>query len=274
MTYWQHPDFDPVIVHLWGPLQIRWYSLLYVGAFLVGRIILKRLAREGRFKFTEDDMEQFIVWALLGAVIGARIIYCLVYDPAGLASDPFYLFKVYQGGLSFHGGLLGVIVAGVIFARLRKIPFWNLADAMALCAPPGLAMGRLGNFINGELYGRVTDVPWAMVFPNGGPQPRHPSQLYELLLEGVLLFFVLLWVKNRTKRDGIVAMVFLFGYTAARFVVEFFRQPDAHLGFLLLGLSMGQWLSVVMLVATAVTAVILIRRPLPAEPTRKSKKKK
>ncbi|MBY0370544.1 prolipoprotein diacylglyceryl transferase [bacterium] len=272
-AYWQHPDFDPVIIHLWGPLQIRWYSLLYVGAFLVARVILKRLAREQRFKFTEDDMEQFIVWSLLGAVVGARIIYCLVYDPAGLMSDPLYLFKVYQGGLSFHGGLLGVIVAAVIFSHTKKIPFWNLADAMALCCPPGLAMGRLGNFINAELYGRVTNVPWAMVFPHAGAEPRHPSQLYELFLEGILLCAVLWFLKSRVRRDGVLAMVFLFGYTLARFIVEFFRQPDSHIGFLLFGLSMGQWLSVVMLVASVVTAVILSRRPVPEE-TKKKKKKK
>lgn len=271
-SYWTHPGFDPVLIHLWGPLQIRWYSLLYVGAFLVARWILRRLAREERFLFTPDDMEQFIVWALIGAVIGARILYCFVYDPAGMLADPFYLFKVYQGGLSFHGGLIGVIVAGVLFARSRKIPFWNLADAMALCCPPGLAMGRMGNFINAELYGRVTDVPWAMVFPNAGPEPRHPSQLYELFLEGIVLTVVLWTLKRYVKRDGVLAMVFLFGYTLARFIVEFFRQPDAHIGFLLLGLSMGQWLSVVMLVATAVTTVVLLRRPLPSPKSGKRKR--
>ncbi len=258
--YWHHPNFDPVLLHIWGPFQIRWYSILYVGGFLVGRMILKRLAKEPRFKFTPDDMEQMIVWGLVGAVIGARIIYCFVYDPTGLAQDPFYLFKIYQGGLSFHGGLLGVIVAALIFCRKHRIPFWNLADAMALAATPGLAMGRLGNFINGELYGRPSTVPWAMIFPGGGPQPRHPSQLYEFFMEGVLLFAVLWWLKPRTKTDGILALVFLFGYSLARFVVEFFRQPDAQVGYLLLGLSMGQWLSIVMLAASAVTAYLFSKR--------------
>src|SRR5690606_36333667 len=131
-SYWHHPNIDPVIFHIWGPLQIRWYSLLYVGGFLVGLHILKRLAREDRFKFTPDDMEQMIVWGLVGAVIGARIIYCIFYDPISLAQDPFYLFKIYQGGLSFHGGLLGVIAAALLFCRKKNIPFWNLADAMAL----------------------------------------------------------------------------------------------------------------------------------------------
>lgn len=266
------PNIDPVLLHLWGPFQIRWYSLLYVGAFLVARFILKRLSKEARFKFTGDQMEQLIVWALLGAVIGARIIYCVVYDPAGLTSDPLYLFKIYQGGLSFHGGLLGVIVAGILFCRKHGIPFWNLADAMALCAPIGLAMGRLGNFINGELYGRVTTVPWGMIFPGGGPLPRHPSQLYEFFLEGVLLSVVLWLMKPRVKTDGILALTFLFGYTLARFVVEFYRQPDAHIGFLLFGLSMGQWLSIAMLIGSAVTAVLFSRRPpVSPSPARKSK---
>ncbi len=258
-AYWQHPGFDPVLLHLWGPLQIRWYSLLYVGAFLLARYILIRLSRESRFKFTAEQMEQFIVWALLGAVIGARIFYCVVYDPAGFAQDPFFLFKVYQGGLSFHGGFLGVVFAGWLFARKNKIPFWNLADAMALCCPSGLAMGRLGNFINGELYGRVTDVPWAMVFPGAGPQPRHPSQLYELFLEGILLFAILWALKKRIKTDGVLALIFCFGYTLARFVVEFYRQPDAHLGYLFLGFSMGQWLSIAMLVGSALLAYAFSR---------------
>jgi phosphatidylglycerol---prolipoprotein diacylglyceryl transferase len=258
-NYWHHPNFDPVLIHLWGPIQIRWYSLLYVGGFLVGRYILVKLAKEPRFKFNAEQMEQLIVWGLLGAVIGARIIYCLFYDPIGFSQDPFYVFKIYQGGLSFHGGFLGVIVASIIFARKNKIPFWNLADALALCSTPGLAMGRLGNFINGELYGRVTDVPWAMIFPGGGPQPRHPSQLYELFMEGILLFGVIWWLKARVKTEGVLAMVFCFGYALARIVVEFFRQPDAQLGYLLLGLSMGQWLSIAQLVASAVAAAWLIR---------------
>ncbi len=257
--YWNHPGIDPVLLHIWGPFQIRWYSLLYVGAFLVARYILGRLAREDRYRFSQDQVEQFIVWALVGAVVGARVLYCVVYDPAGFTSDPLYLFKIYQGGLSFHGGLLGVIVAALLFCRQQGLPFWNLADAMALCTPIGLAMGRLGNFINGELYGRVTDVPWAMVFPTAGPQPRHPSQLYEFFLEGVVLAGVLWFLKRRVKTDGIIALTFLFGYTLARFIVEFYRQPDAHLGFLLLGLSMGQWLSIVMLVGSAVTAWLFSR---------------
>ncbi len=272
--YWHHPNIDPVLIHIWGPFQIRWYSLLYVGGFLVGRSILKYLAKEDRFKFTPDDMEQMIVWGLVGAVVGARIVYCFVYDPTGLAQDPLYIFKIYQGGLSFHGGLIGVIVAALIFGRKHGIPFWNLADAMALACTPGLAMGRLGNFINGELYGRPSTVPWAMIFPGGGPQPRHPSQLYEFFMEGVLLFALLWWLKPRTKTDGILALTFLFGYSLARFIVEFFRQPDAQVGYLLLGLSMGQWLSIVMLVASAVTAYLFSKNAKTAALVPVKKKKK
>ncbi len=272
--YLQHPNFDPVLLHIWGPIAIRWYSLLYVGGFLVGRMILRHLARQERYKFTEEDVEQLIVWGLLGAVIGARVIYCFVYDPISLIQDPFYLFKVYQGGLSFHGGILGVMVAGYIFAKKRGIPWWNLADAMCLCATPGLGMGRIGNFINGELYGRVTDVPWGMVFRGGGPLPRHPSQLYELMLESVILGIVLWVLKDRIKTDGILSVIFAVGYTLARFIVEFFRQPDAHLGYLLLGLTMGQWLSIVMLVGTLVTGWYLLRQAkLAPVPTGKKRKK-
>ena len=257
--YWHQPDIDPVLIHIWGPFQIRWYSLLYVGAFIVARWILQYLATKDRFKFTKDDMEQFILWGLIGAVIGARIIYCVVYDPKSLMANPLYLFQIYRGGLAFHGGLLGTIVAAYIFARKKGIPFWNLTDAMALATPSGLAMGRLGNFINGELYGRVAFVPWAVVFKDGGPEPRHPSQLYELFLEGILLFIVLWFLKDRLKRDGQISTIFLIGYSLARFVVEFFRQPDAHIGFLFLGMSMGQILSLIMFLASCVVGMYTLR---------------
>lgn len=259
MENFLHPDFNPVLLPIWGPLQIRWYSLLYVGGFIAGRFILRHLAKEDRFKFTPEDMDQFILWLLLGAVIGSRIIYCVVYDPKHLLMNPFYLFQIYKGGLSFHGGLLGTIVAALIFRKKKDIPFWNLADAMALATPIGLGMGRLGNFINGELYGRISYAPWAMVFKTGGPEPRHPSQLYELLLEGIVLFAVLWALKNRLKKDGQISIVFLFGYTIARFIVEFFRQPDSHLGYLSLGLSMGQWLSIVMLFCSWLTYLFIIK---------------
>ncbi|MBI1861964.1 MAG: prolipoprotein diacylglyceryl transferase [Deltaproteobacteria bacterium] len=253
MAHLHQPEIDPVLIKLWGPFQIRWYSLLYVGAFVVARFIMARLSREDRFKFSAEDVEQFIVWGLVGAVIGARIIYCFVYDPEGLAQNPLYLFQVYKGGLSFHGGLLGTIVAAFLFSRKRGIPFWNLTDAMALATPSGLAMGRLGNFVNGELFGRVSDVPWAMIFRDGGPSPRHPSQLYEFFLEGVVLFLVLWFARQRFSRDGQISLLFLVGYSMARIIVEFFREPDVQVGYLTLGLTMGQILSLITIAAAVVT---------------------
>lgn len=270
-NYWHQPDIDPVLIHLWGPFQIRWYSLLYVSSFLLAGWILRRLSKEKRFKFTAEQMDQYIVWALLGAVIGARIVYCFVYDPKAMLANPFYLFEVYKGGLSFHGGLLGVAIAGLLFSRQYSIPYWNLVDASTLTAPFGLAMGRIGNFINGELYGRTTEVPWAVVFKDGGPLPRHPSQLYEFLLEGVVLALLLWGLKNRLKKDGQITMLFLFGYTVARFFVEFYREPDAHIGYLALGLSMGQWLSLVMAI---VSLVLLLAWSKDSPSPKKSKRKK
>lgn len=275
-NYFRQPDIDPVLIHLWGPLQIRWYSLLYVGGFIVGRYFLRMLAKEERFKFTTEDVEQFILWLLVGAVVGARIIYCVVYDPKSLMANPLYLFQTYKGGLSFHGGLLGVIVAALIFARRKGIPFWNLTDAMALATPTGLAMGRMGNFINGELYGRVSHVPWAVIFKEGGPEPRHPSQLYEFFLEGVLLFAALWILKKYLKKDGQLSIVFLMGYTLSRFIVEFFREPDAHIGYLFLGLSMGQILSVVMFLGSAAAGyyVFWLKPKLAPAPANSLKRKK
>jgi len=253
-SYWRHPDINPVLIPLWGPLQIRWYSLLFVGGFLVGRALLVRLSREDRFQITKADAERLIVRLLLGAVIGARVFYCLIYDPSNFFSNPFYLFEVYKGGLSFHGALIGIVLTSLHYAEKHHIPFWNLADALALATPTGLAMGRIGNFLNGELYGRVSYVPWAMIFRDGGPEPRHPSQIYELLLEGVLLFAVLWLMKPRLKKDGQIATLFLVGYSLCRFTAEFFREPDAQVGYLLLGLSMGQWLSVIMFLLSTATA--------------------
>jgi len=244
--YLHQPNIDPVLIRLWGPFQIRWYSLLYVGGFIAGRWVLLRLAKEDRFKFDKEDVEQFVLWALISAVVGARIVYCVFYDPKSLIENPLYLFQVYRGGLSFHGGLLGVLTSAIVFSRKKKIPFANLADAYSIATPIGLGMGRLGNFINGELYGRVSYVPWAIVFRDGGPQPRHPSQLYEFFLEGVVLFFVLWFLRNRLKKDGSITIVFLLLYSLFRFLVEFFREPDAHLGFIAMGLTMGQLLSLAM----------------------------
>jgi len=233
---------------------------------------MKRLARQKRFLFTGEDVEQFILWLLIAAVVGARIVYCVVYDTKNLFSNPLYLFQVYRGGLSFHGSLIGVIVAAIFFSRKKGIPFWNLADAMALATPTGLAMGRLGNFINGELFGRVSYVPWAMIFRDGGPHPRHPSQLYEFFLEGVVLFSVLWLIKKKTRVDGIIAMAFVIGYSLVRFTVEFFREPDAHLGFIAFGMSMGQILSIVQIVLAVPAVIWLAQRAQTSPATKRGKR--
>ncbi len=258
-NYWHQPDISPVLLHIWGPFQIRWYSLLYVGGFLVGRTILKKLSRNPRFLFTSEDVDQIIVWLLIGCVIGARLIYCVVYDAPSFFSNPLTVFQIYKGGLSFHGGLLGVMAGGYLWSRNRGIPFWNLGDAMAIATPLGLAMGRIGNFINGELYGRVSYVPWAIIFRDGGPEPRHPSQLYELFLEGIVLFIFLWLVKGRSKKDGSISVAFLIGYSVCRFIGEAFREPDAQLGYLTAGMTMGQVLSLLQILIAVVLGIYLLR---------------
>ena len=260
VSYLHQPNIDPVLIRLWGPFQVRWYSLLYVGAFVLARYIMAKLSKEERYKFSAEEIEQFIVWGLVGAVVGSRIIYCLVYDFESLAQNPFTLFQVYRGGLSFHGGLLGTIVAAFLFARKNEIPFWNLTDAMALATPSGLAMGRLGNFINGELYGRVSTVPWAIIYRDGGPLPRHPSQIYELFLEGIVLFIVLWSFRRKLTRNGQISLLFLIGYSVARFLGEFFREPDQQIGYLSLGMTMGQILSLVTIAAAITTWKIVFKK--------------
>mgnify|MGYP005852114093 CR=1 FL=1 len=202
-------------------------------------------------------MEQWILWSLVGVVAGARIVYCVVYDPKALLANPFYLFEVYRGGLSFHGGLIGTVVATWLFTRRKGLSFLNMMDAAAIAAPLGLFLGRMGNFMNGELWGRPTDLPWGVVFRNAGPDPRHPSQLYEGFLEGLLMFVVLWSLRKRLPRDGQIGLVFLVGYSLARFFVEFFREPDAHIGYLVAGLTMGQILSLVQVLAGAIIFVLL-----------------
>ncbi|MDM7950411.1 prolipoprotein diacylglyceryl transferase [Hydrogenophaga sp.] len=254
-----HPQIDPVALQL-GPLAIHWYGLTYLAAFglfiLLGNARLKHepfaLVRTPQ-PWVRRDVEDILFLGVLGVVLGGRIGYCLFYKPAYYLAHPLEIFAVWQGGMSFHGGLLGVIVAMVWYARSRQRPFLQVMDFVAPCVPTGLAAGRAGNFINGELWGRVTDpsLPWGMVFRGAGDLPRHPSQIYQFLLEGLLLF-VLLWLYARKPRaQGQVAAAFVFGYGVLRFIAEFFREPDAYLGLLSLGMSMGQWLCVPMIVGGA-----------------------
>jgi phosphatidylglycerol:prolipoprotein diacylglycerol transferase len=264
MIFPQEPDIDPVLVHFGGALEIRWYSLLYVGGFAVGwalALYFTGAKQGGRFKLKQEDVGQFIRWLITSAVVGARVAYCLVYDTKSFFANPLTLFQVRSGGLSFHGSLIAVILLAYFFSRAKKIPVFNQLDLMALCTPSGLAMGRLGNFINGELFGRpTTSVPWAMIFREGGPQPRHPSQLYEFLLEGPALFALLWVVKNHTRKDGYIGVAFVAGYGVCRFVAEFFREPDPQLGYLAFGLTMGQMLSLLQIALIVPVAFYLARK--------------
>lgn len=250
-----HPQIDPVALQL-GPLSIHWYGLTYLAAFGLFMFLgLRRLRHPpfvnllGEQAWHKHDVEDILFMGVMGVVLGGRVGYCLFYKPLYYLSNPFEIFAVWQGGMSFHGGLLGVMVAMVWFARTRKRPFLQVMDFVAPCVPTGLAAGRVGNFINGELWGRLADpsLPWGMVFRGAGDLPRHPSQVYQFLLEGLLLF-VLLWLFARKERPtGQVAGAFSLGYGVFRFIAEFFREPDAHLGLLSLGMSMGQWLCVPMM---------------------------
>lgn len=242
------PDIDPIIFQI-GPLAIRWYSLAYIAGLFIGWHYCRRLALRPPAATTPESFDDFFVWAILGVILGGRLGYVLFYKPGYYLDNPVEVLFLWQGGMSFHGGLTGVIVALVGFARHRKIKLLALSDIVACAAPIGLFFGRIANFINGELFGRPSDVPWAMAFPHGGPAPRHPSQLYEAGLEGLLLF-VLLYLLVRLgalQRRGLLAGVFLAGYALSRMTVELFRQPDQHLGFLVANLTMGQLLSLPML---------------------------
>jgi phosphatidylglycerol:prolipoprotein diacylglycerol transferase len=243
------PSIDPVLIEV-GPFAIRWYALAYLFGVLIGIWYAKRLVEQPPYLIKAQQIEDFMLWVLLGIILGGRLGFVLFYKPGEYLADPISIFKTWEGGMSFHGGLLGVIAAIMLYARYAKIDQWALADAVGCVVPIGLGLGRLANFINGELWGRTApDVPWAMVFPGAGDIPRHPSQLYQALLEGVLLFVILLILSRREeirRRPGTLTGTFLIGYGIFRLVGELFREPDVQLGFLALGLTMGQWLSVPM----------------------------
>ncbi len=249
------PAIDPVLVNI-GPLSIRWYALAYIVGIFIGWWYAKRLVANARIwgpagaPMKPTDIDDFVVWCALGIILGGRIGYVLFYDLPVYASHPLQILEVWHGGMSFHGGLIGTILAMVLFARSRRIPVWSLIDIIGPSVTFGLFLGRLANFVNGELWGRVTDVPWAMVFPNAGPLPRHPSQLYEAGLEGIVLFLVLRLLTNRYHKlatPGFTAGAFACGYGVARTFAEFFRQPDIQIGFLAGGLTMGMILSIPMI---------------------------
>ncbi len=247
------PQFDPVIIRL-GPLAIRWYALAYITGLVLGWRLLRRLVRASPAVATELQADDFLTWATLGVVLGGRLGYVLFYQPTRFLASPLEIFAVWQGGMSFHGGAIGVAIAITVFAARQKLPLLGLADRIAVCAPIGLGLGRIANFINGELWGRPAPdtLPWAMIFPNAGLVPRHPSQIYQALMEGLLLFIVMILLSRSAAvraRFGVLTGVFLMGYAVARIIGEFFREPDSFLGFLWFGATMGQLLSLPMFVA-------------------------
>ncbi|MDC7707680.1 prolipoprotein diacylglyceryl transferase [Vogesella indigofera] len=246
-----HPQFDPVAIQL-GPLAIHWYGLMYLvgfGLFLwLGHVRIKQQPDCG---WNGKDLDDFLTWAVLGVIVGGRLGEVLFYQPGYYLAHPAEILMVWKGGMSFHGGFIGVLAAMLLFARRKGVSFWQISDFVAPLVPTGLAAGRIGNFINGELWGRIAshDLPWAMIFPHVDAMPRHPSQLYQAALEGLALF-VILWLFSARRRPlGQVSAVFLIGYGSFRFIAEFFRTPDAGIFGQSDIISMGQWLSVPMIVA-------------------------
>ncbi len=246
-----YPALDPVLLRL-GPLQLRWYGLMYLIGLTAAYFLIKARVAEREIRLSTEQIYDMVVYAAIGVFVGGRLGYTLFYNFKYYVENPLKIVAVWEGGMSFHGGLLGVIVALTLFSRRQKIPAMQIADLAALATPIGLGLGRLGNFINGELYGRPTTVDWCMVFPGGGPECRHPSQLYEAGLEGFVLFVVLWGLgRVRTLPPGTLFWTFITGYGLCRMVVEFFREPDYHLGFIFGPFSMGQVLSAPMILLGA-----------------------
>jgi len=250
------PEIDPVIISI-GFLKIRWYGLMYVFGFMATYFLVRKQLERFRWEDLANLFDNLNLYLILGVILGGRLGYVLFYQPSYYLHHPLEIVATWEGGMSFHGGCIGVILAGVFFCRSHRLDFWKAGDLYVVTIPIGLGFGRIGNFINAELYGRVTDAPWGMVFPNGGPLPRHPSQLYEALLEGLVLFILLWSLKHKPWAEkpsrfwphGSMLALFLIGYGIARFVVEFVREPDPYLGEILVGLTMGQTLSLLMIAA-------------------------
>jgi phosphatidylglycerol:prolipoprotein diacylglycerol transferase len=266
LAFLTYPAIDPVALRL-GPLSVHWYGLAYLGGFIAGYAIVRWLSRRWALGLTDDDLLSIALAAVVGVIVGGRLGYVVAYGGHMYFAHPAEIFAVWDGGMSFHGGLVGILVAALLVSRTMRIPWLTLCDLGAAATPVGLFFGRLANFVNGELWGRATSVPWAMVFPGAGPLPRHPSQLYEAALEGLVLLAVLLWVAMRRPAvpRGSVLGWFLTLYGVFRIAVEFFRQPDVQIGFLPGGVTMGQVLSIPLVIAGMALLVWARRRGLPQQ---------
>jgi phosphatidylglycerol:prolipoprotein diacylglycerol transferase len=257
-----YPHINPDIIQI-GPIHLRWYGLMYALGFLASYFLIKGQEKSKPIGLSPRLVQDLIFYLAVGLVAGARLGYILFYQYMNLSDlfrDPMEIIAVWHGGMSFHGGLIGTVIAGWWFCRRKSLPFWAVGDRVIVTAPVGLGLGRIANFINGELYGRVTEIPWGMVFPNAGPLPRHPSQLYEAFMEGAVLFSVLWILRKKSLPDGVMIVFFLVFYGAFRFFLEFFREPDLQLGFIVGPLTMGQLLSAIMVLAGLAIYFTLRRR--------------
>ncbi len=260
-----YPNIDPVAISL-GPVKVHWYGLMYLVGFLAFWWLGKIRARQAHVVVKPEQVGDMLFYAVLGVVLGGRIGYVIFYNFPQFLQDPLMIFRVWQGGMSFHGGLLGVMLAMWVYQRKHGWGFWSIMDFVAPMVPIGLGAGRIGNFINGELWGRVTDLPWGMVFPQGGPLPRHPSQLYEALLEGLVLFLILWFFSSKPRPLGAVSGLFLVGYGIFRFSVEFVREPDRHIGYLAFDwFTLGMLLTLPMIVAGLVIMFWSFKRQAPIQ---------
>ena len=244
------PSIDPVILSL-GIFDIRWYSLAYIAGFIIGSIIIKYLNKKLLNILSNKQIDSFFIWSILGVIIGGRVGYVLFYQTSYLFINPIYILKIWTGGMSFHGGLIGIIISIYLFCKKNNIQFFYLSDLVSIVAPIGLFFGRIANFINNELYGKITNFPFAMIYPEIDLQPRHPSQLYEAFLEGIILFIILLTYFNKTKSDpsiGKISGLFLILYATFRILIEFLREPDSHIGLIFNIASMGQILSIPLII--------------------------
>ena len=244
------PSIDPVILSL-GIFDIRWYSLAYIAGFIIGSIIIKYLNKKLLNILSNKQIDSFFIWSILGVIIGGRVGYVLFYQTSYLFINPIYILKIWTGGMSFHGGLIGIIISMYLFCKKNNIQFFYLSDLVSIVAPIGLFFGRIANFINNELYGKITNFPFAMIYPGIDLQPRHPSQLYEAFLEGIILFIILLTYFNKTKSDptiGKISGLFLILYATFRILIEFLREPDSHIGLIFNIASMGQILSIPLII--------------------------